>query len=72
MLHSRSKAFRRGLKVGLSSPYSIFYFGRPSYKFRPVDLVSLSWTQVGKSLKAAISEESHLDGERAAGSRKSH
>ena len=59
----KNVAFRRGFLAGFSSPYSTV-FGRVShYSVGPRDLVTLSWQQVGKSVRDALDKEKVAHGE---------
>lgn len=65
MYFAKNTSFRRGFASGLSSPYALV-FGRSSrYQIGKRDLVTESWKQVGESVRDALDEERHLNGEAA-------
>lgn len=56
-MKNATKAFRRGFATGFSAPYRLMYAGRKGYAYQPRDFVTLSWSEVGQAVRAAVSEE---------------
>lgn len=52
-----SKAFRRGLRQGMSSPYVAIFAPRKGYSAKSKDLVAHSWRGVGEALSSSIASE---------------
>ena len=59
---ARRNAFRRGFAAGMASPYTALGLHRRRYNTGPTDLVTLSWQQVGQSIKDAINSENQKHG----------
>lgn len=72
MFSNKSKAFQRGFVSGLRSPYTVLYFGRRRYGFKPTDFVALSWKKVGESLQTAMNHEGYTDEQRTHAALKRH
>lgn len=62
MFLTKNSAFRRGFVAGIRSPYEMFGLRATKLQYRPVNLVALSWLQVGQSMKQAMSEEDRVNG----------
>lgn len=62
---ARSSSFRRGLYAGMSSPYRTLFERPTRYAVGPKDLVSLTWQEVGRSVREAFDEEDTRNGEAA-------
>lgn len=60
----RGDAFRRGLLVGLASPYTIVQpLPRRCHHSGPADLVAAAWLDVGQALRSAMGIEEQRHGE---------
>jgi hypothetical protein len=65
MSTAQKSAFRRGFSAGMSSPYEAIFGRRALYGTGPRDLVTVSWQEVGRSVREALEEERSNHGEAA-------
>ena len=72
MLKTEKTGFRRGFVAGFSSPYTAVFGGRFRVKTRAHNLVSDSWTLVGRAMRVAIDNEEQAHGKADKAGRRKH
>jgi hypothetical protein len=50
------RAFTRGFREGFSAPFAVFAGVQSAYSYKPRNIVSLSWAEVGGYLSEATQE----------------
>jgi hypothetical protein len=72
MLKTEKNGFQRGFVAGLASPYTAVFGGRFRVTTRAHDLVSTSWTRVGRAMRVAIDSEEQVHGQADQAGRRKH